>query len=256
MRHCLQVLLAVALALVLVAATSRAETLRLRADAWMPYNGDPQGKYPGYAIEIARAILAKHAIDLDYQTMTWGDALAACAAGQIEAVVGANTTEAEKLVVPAETIGKPKVGLFVLKKNSWSYENVPSLARIHLGVIQDYKYFDTLDDYVARHHGREVVRFGGEKPLESAIQKLVDGEIDVLAEVYPVFAWTARNAGLKGEQFRLAYLHEAEPVYFAFLPGPAGKRYANLFDEGLRELRASGELQKILKRYGQEEWKD
>lgn len=250
----LQLFLAVTIAFVLVAATCRAETIRLRADSWMPFNGDPAGKHPGYAVEILRTILAEEHIELDYQNMPWGDALAACAEGQIDAVVGANTDEAAKLVVPQEAIGSPKVGFFVLKKSSWTYENVPSLNRVKLGVVQDYKYFDALDDYIARHSGREVVRFTGDAPLPDAIQKLLSGDIDVLAEVYPVFAWTARNAGLKPEQFRLAYLHEGELVYIAFKPGADGQRYAALLDAGIRRLRANGELKTLLKRYGQEDW--
>ncbi len=75
---------------ILTGLTGRAETLRLRADSWMPYNGDAGAALPGYTVELARAIFEPRGITVDYQTMTWGDALKAAAAGQIEAVVGAN----------------------------------------------------------------------------------------------------------------------------------------------------------------------
>lgn len=237
-----------------LALTAAGETVRLRADGWMPFNGRPQSAHPGYAIEVLRQILARHDIALDYQSMPWTEALQACAEGRIDAVVGANTTEAAKLVLPAESIGSPRVGFFIRADNRWIYQNIPSLVKVRLGVIQDYKYFASLDTYIERHKGPEVVVFPDGDHLADAIQQLVEGKIDVLAEVYPVFAWTARSAGLKPEQFRLAYLHEAEPVYFAFAPGDNGQRFAILFDAGLRELRASGALKEILKRYGQEDW--
>lgn len=243
------------LALLLAGLTpAQGETLRLRTDPWMPFNGDPASALPGYAIEILRLVMAPHDITVDYQNMAWSDALEACAEGKVDAVVGANTVEAAKLVLPTESIGAPRVGLFIAAANPWKYTNIPALASVRLGVIKDYKYFGALDNYIARNAGPGIVTFPDGEQLESAIKQLVAGGIDVLAEVYPVFAWTARNAGFKPDQFRLAYLHEGESVYIAFAPNEAGRRYAQLFDQGIRQLRSSGQLEEILKRYGQKDW--
>lgn len=248
-------LLASLLLLVLLGAAARAETMRLRADVWMPYNGEPDAALPGYAIEIARTILGPHDITLDYRTMPWGDALKAVAAGEIDAIVGANREEAEGLVLPEERIGLPRVGLFVRRDNTWRYDNIASLRTVRLGAIVDYKYWPTFDDYIAKHGAPNVILFSGENPLEDALAQLKEGKVDVVAETAPVFAWTAKSAGFASSDFRLVYLHEGDPVFFAFTPhGEAGRRYARLFDEGLRELRRTGRLADILARYGQKDW--
>lgn len=242
------------LAVGLLAPFSRAETLRLRADPWMPYNGAPAAKAPGFGIEIARAIFEPAGITVEYENQPWGDALIACAAGRIDAVIGASATEAAKLVVPKLDLGSPRVGLFTLKSSPWRYENLASLTKERVAVVADYKYYDALDAYIDKHKEPQVIRYSGDSALSDAIADLVAGKVDVVAEVYPVFAWTARSGGYKPEQFRLAYLHEAEPVYVAFAPTDEGRRHARLFDEGLRKLRASGKLAEILKRYGQDDW--
>lgn len=234
--------------------SARAETLRLRADSWMPYNGDPASEVPGYAIEIARAIFGPRNIELDYANLAWGDALRAAAAGEIDAVVGANKQEAEGLVVPQEPIGLPRIGLFARKDNTARYDNVPALSKYKLGVILDYSYWTALDAYIERSDAPQVIKFSGEQPLEDGLAQLHAGELDLLAETSSVFAWTAKSAGHPAGTFRLVYLHEGDPVYFAFAPGERGQRHAALFDEGLRALRRSGALAKILARYGQPDW--
>ena len=247
--------LAPVLALVLAASSSGAETLRLRADSWMPCNGEPSQSPPGYAIEIARAICASHGITLDYQNMPWGDALKAAAAGQIEAVIGANKDEAVGLALPQLCIGLPRVALITAKDSTWRYENVDSLHHVRLGVILDYKYWPTLDAYIARTSEPQIRKFTGDHPLEDAVNELLAGRLDVIAETSTVFAWTAKRDGHPFAAFHIAYLHEGDPVHFAFSPA-AGPRYAKLFDDGLRELRRNGGLAQILSRYGLEDWQE
>jgi polar amino acid transport system substrate-binding protein len=238
----------------LAAGAHAAETLRLRADTWMPFNGEPDGKLPGYAIEVARIVCAKNNITLDYQNMPWGDALKAAAAGKIEAVIGANKDEAAGLVLPQVPIGLPRIALIVRKENAWRYGNLASLQSIRLAVIQDYKYWPALDEYLARSGEPHVLKFSGDHPLVDALARLQAGTVDVVAETSSVFIWNAKEAGYEPGAFRIAYLHEGDPVFFAFAPGAVGQRYARLFDDGIRALRKSGELAKILERYGLVDW--
>lgn len=238
----------------LAAGTHAADTLRLRADTWMPFNGEPDGKLPGYAIEVARIVCAKNGITLDYQNMPWGDALKAAAAGKIEAVIGANKDEAAGLVVPQVPIGLPRIALIVRKQNAWRYGNLASLQAVRLAVIKDYKYWPALDEYLARTGEPHVFKLSGDHPLVDALARVQDGTVDIVAETSSVFIWTAKEAGYEPGAFRIAYLHEGDPVFFAFAPGAAGQRYARLFDDGIRALRKSGEFARILERYGLTDW--
>jgi polar amino acid transport system substrate-binding protein len=250
--RCVTALACLSLALGAVRAES---TLRVRADTWLPFNGDPAAEKPGYAVEVLRAIFTPEGITVDYQTMTWEAALKAAAAGEIDAVIGANRKEATPLIAPEETIGVTRVGLFVLKTNTWDYANLHSLELKRMGAIESYSYWDSLDDYIKTHHEPQVVLFKGENPLDEAIKKLIAGEIDVVPETLPVFIWNVRAHGMKPADFRIAYLSEGDPIYVAFAPkGSDGARFAKLFTAGIRALRKKGELAKILSRYGLSDW--
>lgn len=239
------------------ASVHSAEIIRLRADQWMPFNGDPTDTaLPGYGIEVARIIFAPHDVTLDYQTLAWGDALKAVAAGEIDAVIGANKSEAAGLVVPAEPMGEPRVALYVRQDATWRYENLASLLKVRLGVIADYKYWESLDGYIDKQREPRVIKFAGESPLKDGVAKLLAGEIDVFAESAPVFAWQLKADGVAPSRIKSVYIHEADPVYLAFSPKhPRAQAYAELFDRGIRELRASGKLEEILARYGQRDWR-
>ncbi|MBI5381539.1 MAG: transporter substrate-binding domain-containing protein [Opitutae bacterium] len=231
------------------------ETIRLRADAWMPINGEPSAEAPGYAIEIVRAIFPERGVKVDYRMMPWTDALKAVAAGEIEAVIGASKKEAEGLILPRESITVLNMGVYVLKDSTWTYSNISSFSKIRLGAIDGYDYWDALNAYIRTNQPPRVVLFTGEAPLKEAIAKLKGAEIDAMPENILVFTWAVKDAGLKITDFRLAYRHEGEEAYIAFTAhGEAGRRYAQWFDEGMARLRKSGELGKILSKYGVRDW--
>jgi polar amino acid transport system substrate-binding protein len=238
------------------ASLASAETLRIRADNWMPFNGDPEGEQPGYVVEIAKAIFEPQGITVDYQIMTWADALKAARGSEIEAVIGANAKEAEGMILPVSPIGSPRVGLFVRKGSTFKFEHIKSLEAIRLGVIKDYSYWDSLDNYIKASTAPRVITFEGDDALNEVLTQLKQGKIDVYPEVLPVFAWFIKSHHMVRDDFWAVYLHEGEDIFVAFSPSNgAGVKYAKLFDEGIKKLRESGKLGRILGKYGQKDWK-
>jgi polar amino acid transport system substrate-binding protein len=239
----------------LLPASAATETLRVRADTWMPFNGDPASAQPGYVVEALKAIFEPQGITIDYQNLPWADTLKAAENGEVDAAIGASRTEAAHLVLPEENITVARVGLFVRKGNPWAYTNKESFAKVRLGAIDGYNYWDVLDDYIKSHGAPQVTLFTGTTPLPDAISKLRGGEIEMMPETLPVFIWALREQHLSIAEFRIAYTHQGDDVFVAFAPTDAGRRYAKLFDAGLRQLRKSGELAKLLQKYGLEDWK-
>src|ERR1700710_2918399 len=127
-----------------------APVLRLRADSWMPFNGDPAAGQPGYVIEFLREIFEPQGIKIDYQVMPWTDALKAAAAGEIDGVICANATEAEKLLIGKEPIAEPQFSLFIRKDNPWKYQNLRSLQGLRLGAVEGYSYWESIDGYIKK----------------------------------------------------------------------------------------------------------
>jgi len=153
----------------LVAVTASAETLRLRADLWLPYNGDPAAEHPGFAIELAKAIFEPQGIKVDYQIMPWVDALEAARAGKIDGVIGAGSAELKGLTAPQESIGEPRVVLLVRKDNPWQFDSNASLKNVRMGVIEGYTYWDSLDEYIKANKAPKIVTFLGRPRLSMGL---------------------------------------------------------------------------------------
>lgn len=96
----------------------------------------------------------------------------------------------------------------------------------------------------------------GNAPLERVIKKLSNDRVDVAIETGEVFWYTANKLNLK-DQFSAAGLaFEAEKSYIAFTPETdKSQEYANILSAGMKALRRSGELQKIMEMYGLNDWK-
>jgi polar amino acid transport system substrate-binding protein len=235
-----------------VVAARAADTpvLRIRADSWMPFNGDPAAEKPGYVVELLREVFEPQGIKVEYQTMPWADALKAAEAGKIEGVIGANHTEAAHLVTGAEAIAEPKFALFVRRDFAWKYESLRSLPKIRLGAIEGYNYWESIDGYIKQAHPPQLTLYTGETPLVQALADLSSGKIDVMVESVLVFYWAAKSAGRPAAAFRIAYSQQSEPLYVAFSPTSEGREYARRFDLGLKELRERGRFGQLLQKYG------
>lgn len=221
----------------------------------MPVNGDPTSDHPGYFIEIARAVFEPAGIKVDYGIVPWNDALKAVEAGEIDGIIGAGEREAAGLVVPREPIGEPRMCLFTRIANPWKLLNSASLGGRRIGCIEGYSYWDFVDAYI-KAHPEQVTVLTGDNPVPDGIRRLLDGQIDVLPEALPVFAWNAKLLGHPLGRFNVAFTQPGEPIFVAFSrKTPEAKRYAEIFDDGMRRLRDSGKLKAILARYGLEDWR-
>lgn len=242
------------LALLFAAACAHAKTIRLRADYWMPMNGEPGSERPGYVIEIAQAIFGPQGDTVDYAKLSWDETLKACRAGEIEGAIGASRIEGEGMVLPKATIGRSRIALWVRKDCKWAYAKTQSLGAITTGAIQSYSYWPEFDEYLRNNPGSKLKIYTGDAPLPEAIRDLRDGKIDAMPETMTVFIWNLREQGLQPSEFRMAYVHEGDDFFVAFAPNAEGKRLAAEFDRGIARLRESGELSRILQRYGLGDW--
>lgn len=230
--------------------------VRLCADQWMPYNGDPADPKPGYVIELARTIFEPQGIKIDYSVQPWADALAAVKAGEKSGAIGANKDEGEGLTLPSEPIGTLAVCLITRGESTWTYENLASFRKVTLGVTKGYSYWPALDTYIERglEKAEGIFAAEGDEPLEELMAKLQAGEIDVVAESEPILLWYFRSHNIDRSKFRVVYKGPVDPIFIAFAPNAEGARFAKALDEGIRALRASGELTKLLQRYGLRDW--
>lgn len=230
------------------------KVLHIAADSWMPYNGDPEAKKPGYVVEMVRSIFEKQGYKVAYSTMPYTEALAAVREGKLDAVIGPDEVEAKDLRMPAEPMCEPKICLLTRASNKWNYDNINSLKSQKLGATEGYSYWPALDGYI-KANPNKVLLASGDSPIDELFAKLESGEIDILVETEPVLLWHLREHKLDRNQFRAVLRQDSTPCYVAFAPTESGRVQADIFDKGVRELRGSGALAALLKSYGLNDWK-
>jgi polar amino acid transport system substrate-binding protein len=248
------------LPLLCVAALAAADTVTLRADAYLPFNGDPKAERPGSIIEIAKRVFEKAGYSVDYQIMPWTRVIEEVKAGKLDGAVAAEPAGCPDLVMPAEAQGY-WLPVFVTPAGStWAYAGQASLAGQAIGVVQDYDYGVDPDgksyNEWFKANPAKVQVLKGDKPNDLAIGMLAKKRLDLFIEDWGVV--TAAAASAKVDP---ALLRKAGPsgtgydLFIGFSPTDRGRKLAATLAAGTAELRASGELAKILAAYGMSDWK-
>lgn len=242
----------VALSLVLAAAPVHADTLRLRADHWYPFNAAPGDERPGFTIEVLKEVFDTHEILLDYQLTSWSRALEQAHSGEADCVVGAYRDEAPQLLFPRQHFAVDVPTFYVLAESPWWYQGEASLAGVQVGVIADYSYGTEFDAWMRDHPGQLNVA-SGQRPLLNNLRMLLAGRVDILVETPAVIDALLAEQGLAGKVREAGVASDGDGrLYLACTNSPRGETFVSLFDEGWTRLLSSGRLADIYARYGVE----
>ena len=230
-----------------------AQTLSIRADQWMPMNGDPGAPRPGFAIEILHAIFRPMGIRIDYQLDSWSRSVRLARNGDIDCIVGVYRGEAPDLLFPQQPLAFDETAFYVAAGSDWRYQGVDSLSGERVGVIDGYSYGDVVDDWLASDAGQaSVAVVYGLQPLRRNLRKLLAGRLDVIIESPFVMEAMIRELRLSGAITEAGRIESPPtPLYLACSPArETSARYLSEFDDGMAMLRESGELARIMARYG------
>jgi polar amino acid transport system substrate-binding protein len=245
----------------IMASLSAQSTLTVKADSWFPFNDDPASAKPGYVVELLRLIFEPQGIKIDYKLTPWNRSLAEVENGQADCVIGALKTDAPNFVFPLDSAGITKNVFFTNKDKKWKYTGIDSLSEIKLGVIADYSYSDALDAYIKKYKGdaKKITVLTGDTALDQGIRMLEKGRVDAIVEDESVCASKLGLMKLDPAHFpQVGFDGKAEMIYVAFSPHESKKatsaQHAARWDDGIKKLRASGELAKLLTKYGLKDW--
>lgn len=242
----------------LLAGHASADTISVRADVWCPYNCVPTDKKIGYAMEIVKTIFEKAGHIVDYQTLPWDQSIARARTGDFVAIIGAAKNDAPDFIFPAETIGLSSTSYATLVDKGLTVKSTGDLSGKLLAVIQGYSYDVSLDGYIAKNKddGHKIVFASGDDALENNIDRLIAGKADVIADDTNVLFYKTNKMGVS-EKLKIDKSEDKlSDIYIAFSPkNPKAKDYAALVDKGIADMRASGALKTILRKYGLSDWK-
>ncbi len=244
--------------LVIAAPAATADTISIRADEWLPYNGATSRNPAGYMIEMADAIAKANGHTIDYRTMPWKDALEATRKGDHDCVVGALKSDAEGFAFAAKPWGKSQNAFYGLNDSAWKFESLDSLSNVRLAVIEGYSYTEELDAYIAKYKA-DPKRIVMVKPIGRAIVNMISQVSNKRADVLIDDVNVVMNAVIKLELndriVQLGVANQPNEIYVACTPAnPKGKKYADMFSAGTEQLRKSGQLDAMLRKYLVPDW--
>ena len=253
-------------ALLAHAAAARAETIVLAADEWCPYNCDPVSDKPGFMVEIAREALGRHGITVEYVVLPWARAIEEVRANKYAGIIGAYYGDAEDFIYPETPQGRSTMMFYTPAESAWNFGTEADLDKVSLGVVADYSYSVALDAYIEKHKTdpARIQIVSGDNAMDANIQKLLHGRIGAMIEDKQVVDFnlsgadmTATRTGLR-EAGILPTPDDGNGIVFvAFSPAhPHAQKYAKILSDETKAMRASGNLKKILDRYGVNDFVD
>lgn len=230
------------------------ERITLVTDEWCPFNCQPDSARPGFMVEMAQQIFAKHNIKVDYKLQPWSEAISAVRTGKYDGLIGASRSDAPDFVFHKAPAAQMFTSFYTLPSTNWRYANQESLRRIRLGVIRNYTYGDPLDSYIKVQPATspQLVVSDGDNALNDNFQMLLEGKIDAIAEEESVMQYKLSQRNLASRIIRAGDLgrNSATNLYIAFSPANINaRRYAAILDQEIPVMRARGELKAIYDRY-------
>ncbi len=241
------------------------ETMKINLDDWCPYlcvdTENPEAPHttqPGYELEVVNAIFTQEGYDIRYDFLPWARAIEEVTEGRLDALLSPAKDEAPGLIFPEESIGVLGWCFYTEKESSWNYEGVASLKQVKLGFLHGNDFGGEVQEYIEQNSNSNNMLIQPNFQTnwqETNFKKLAMGRITAILDEPFGLDYFIKKHNLNN-QFRKAGCLEGQSMYIAFSPeNPMAKKYANMFDHGIRELRKSGELKKILFSYGLSDWK-
>ncbi len=246
---------AIILALCLHSPVQAGSTLRVATSQWAPHADYPESDLPGYMVEIIKAIFEPQGHPIDYRIMPWNRALLAAKSGDIDALLCIDPYTDASLLYHKNPIGCYQDALIGPASLQWSFQGIESLTTVHLGVEDQYGIAQDFKDYAARPGNKMVHVITGEDPIETAYQMLERGRLDLIYNDISAFFWKLKKHSGDPSKYRVFHTLNKGSMYIGFYPQlPQASRYLDLVDQGIDQLRKSGELAQILSRYGVSDW--
>ncbi|MCV6592076.1 MAG: transporter substrate-binding domain-containing protein [Silicimonas sp.] len=240
-------------------ASAEPQALRFTTGDWAPYifedDGTVNADRPGFSIEIVNAIMTALGYDPNYTSRPFLRQILETESGEFDAMVVVYAQEAPNLVFPQEPIGISQNCFFALPDGDWRYTGPASLALKKLAINEGYVYGE-VDDFIAENEDSILAILGDEPDMMGRLSKLVTlGRADVFIQDREVARHYFESKGHAGK-FEIVGCVKEIPVVIGFSPkGSLTPKLVTEFDRAFAELRASGEIARILDRYGVADWK-
>ena len=221
-----------------------ADPVRISTGEWPPLI-DSSAPGDGPLARVVREAFAQQGIEVEFVFLPWRRALWEVESGAVPLSMAWRHTPARdaRFLFSSENVYQGENLFFYNRLSRFDWKSLDDLARYRLGGVRGYAYSDAFDE-AARSGKLNVFRVNDEKSL---IAMLLAGRIDA----FPADRQVGRNliyqyAGDKADQIGVHPLPlTRKPLYLVGSRTDAAQQLMSRFDEGLRQLKASGRFREI-----------
>lgn len=253
MNPLLRTLLALLFLPALPLAAISAPIVRLASDNWCPYICAENSRITsGFLVELTGQILSSAGYRLESRLMPLNRAMKLTEEGEIDGVYAAPIDD--RLIL-SQPLAFSRACFYTRQDSTWQYAGLASLRAVPLGVIADYGYDGgAFDAYLQahKHDSPSLLDFNrGQTAGATNLGKLLTERYPVALEHEAVMSLLVqrknsspdliRNAGCLEERLKL--------VIGIGKNNPRAPQLMHAIDTGMVKIRASGQLERLMKKY-------
>lgn len=227
--------------------------LKASWEPWEPYQfKNSAGTVTGLDNDLITAVAKQAGCSIQLNNMPWKRALKMLETGGISLTSGASKTkEREVYAYFSDPYRDESVAIFVQKSKAsqYSFDSLSSFANagLTIGTTRGYHYGDGFMGLVEKKAIKGQISESSSD--EKSLKKLAAGRADaVLIDKYAGAA-LVKSMGLSGKVVMHSLTLNSADIHFMFSKKSANKDLINKFNDALKQMKASGDYDKILNRY-------
>ncbi len=241
----------------------RSDTLDIAALDFCPYvcSDTSDNNSIGFVLELEKIILERAGHQVNFYIVPYLRSLKGTESGKYDAVAISNDSSSKVNICSKNTVGPMIYSFYVKKGTQWRYNGMESLKLIRFGVIAGYDFSPIspeVQSYFEENRDNEQliqVHHGSEDLIYRLFKKLKLGRIDTFSEAAYVADYKLQKYGLQDSFEKAGQFDKILWGRMCFSPkNPKAHEYAQLIDTGMQELRKSGDLKKVMQKYGLYVW--
>ncbi len=216
-------------------------------DQWPPYHyRDDQGVLQGYAVEVLQRVMQKMDCQLQFRERPWRRQLQELRQGEAHIAMEAYYNEDRaKYALYSDAYNPSTVTLWVRPEQQIQAPNIGALLATGflLGITKDFFYGPEFEPY---RHQKNIETVLAE---ETNYAKLHKGRIDGFLGDLLATTWGLKQHHMEHNVKAAPLTIYSAPAFFMFSKRSVSPEFVDRFNQALRQMKKSGEYQKILDRY-------
>lgn len=229
-----------------MASAQASKTIRLTNGEWQPYLSE-DAPHLGFASHVVTEAFALVGVKVEYGFFPWARAYKLAADGTWDGTaVWLDSEERREHFHYSDAVVPSKVAFFHLKDSGFDWKSFEDLRDVKVGGTLKYAYGDEFD--AAEKAG--IIKTDRAQNDQLGLKKLLKGRIEVFPGEIMVTYAQIRDSLSKDEIAMITHhakhIHEQSQYLLLSKKVPGNEKLRDLFNEGLKKLKASGKYDQII----------